>query len=96
MAFPLIPGSNPETETIDADSWTLVAQGVKASKVHNDYQGSERAYITYVTTGDPAPVGFNVPKWKIPESYAEFEDSITPRDIYVYPQNVPAKITVEA
>lgn len=97
MAFPLIPGDNPETEIVTADQWNLVAQGVRAAKVHNLYQSEQLAYITYLKAGEAAPITLeSVPYWKIPESYAEFKDSITPRDLYVYPVSTDAKITVEA
>lgn len=96
MAFPLTQGSNPESGTLTKDGWRLVAQAVNTAKVNNDFGADQIVYVTYVNTGDAAPVGLNVPKWKIPSDFVQFDDGITARDIYVYPVDADAAVTVEA
>lgn len=46
--------SNPVFISLDADTWTLVAEGVVAGSIWAQKSGT---YVqTFVNTGDPAPV----------------------------------------
>lgn len=97
MSSPLIQGDNPSLETIQPNLWVLLFQSVNYAKITNLYSAGTRVYLTYVKTGDAAPDGFNdIPKWMCPESWAEFGDGITLRDVYGYAVGNPAELILEA
>lgn len=96
MALPLTAGSLPETETITKDGWRKIASNVNICKIHNNYPATQTVWSTYVNVAGAAPSGLSIPKWKVPDDYAQFEDGVTARDVYAYAVGIDAEITVEA
>lgn len=96
MSFPLSQGSNPETGILTADTWIMYAQNVNSAKIHNRFSAMQTVWITNVLTGQTAPSGLSIPKWKIPEGYDQFNDAISSRDLYAYAKDKDAEVTVEA
>lgn len=95
MALPLSQGSNPEVAIVPGDQWTKICSSVKLAKITNMFSASIIVWLTYIKNGDPAPIGLLGPKWKMPAMSARFEDAVTNRDIYIYPQGSDVEIRVE-
>jgi hypothetical protein len=96
MALPATPGSNPQSATLTKDVWTLVAQGVNAARIHNNFGATLPVWYTYVTTAGAAPTDLTGVKWPFNSATIEFADTIQARDLYLYPVGDTAAITVEA
>lgn len=96
MAFPVTPGSNPETETILKDGWRIVAQNVLLATINNEASANIIIYLTYVNTGEAAPSGLDIPKWKLSDDCNKFDGAGTARDVYLYAVDFDAQITMEA
>lgn len=95
MALPKTVGSNPETVTITKDAWTLIANDVNVAKITSKFGKTQLVWITYIKIGNNKPTDLDIPKWKMPANVLEFEDSLTSRDLYLYPVDKDAKITIE-
>jgi hypothetical protein len=95
MAFPITEGSNPETETLPADQWTLVASGVLQATISNLYNANQLVYFTYALTTDPAPADLTIPFWTLADDYDKFDGARVPRNLYIYPVAKTAKIMLE-
>lgn len=96
MSLPLAPGSNPETETLTADTWAEVAAGVNAAVIKILSGESHKAWYTYVTADDDAPTDLTGEKEFITDDIIEFKDSVTARDLYIYPVDKTLEIKVVA
>lgn len=95
MAIPKVTGDNPVQETIPKDVWSLIAEDVNVAKIHSNFDKTQTVWMTYVKTGDAAPTAFNAPMWSVPDDFIHFEDSATSRDLYLFPVNTAADVTIE-
>ena len=96
MSLPLTPGSNPETATLTAGAWTEIAAGVNAAVIKILSGESHKAWYAYVTADDDAPADLSVEKEFITDDIIEFKDSVTARDLYIYPVDKSLEIKVMA
>lgn len=96
MAFPLIPGSDPESAILTKDIWTKVAAGVNIARITNQADADQILWMTYNLPATADPTDLTVPLFDLSDAENEFADGVTARDIYVYPVAEDAKILVEA
>lgn len=96
MALPKALGANPTSEIIPKDVWTKAVAAVNTAKIHNNFGANQTVWMTYVTAGTLAPVGLNVPTWKVPGDFLQFTDSGVLRDVYLYAVGLDAAVTIES
>ena len=96
MALPKALGAIPTKEIIPKDVWTKAVSAVNTAKIHNNFGANQIVWMTYVTAAGAAPVGLDIPIWKVPGDFLQFTDGGVLRDVYLYAVGLDADVTIES
>ena len=96
MALPKALGDIPTKEIIPKDVWTKAVAAVNTAKIHNNFGANQTVWMTYVTAAGAAPVGLDIPIWKVPGDFLQFTNSSVLRDVYLYAVDKNAEVTIES
>jgi hypothetical protein len=92
----LTQGSDPSEVILPVGEWTKIGSYVNVIKMTKTVTDYCLFYWTYVKGGGTAPSGLTGIKFSCTDALFRFIDSLTSRDVYVYPVTIALPVKLEA